>query len=367
LSITEDELLDRITSAATWDDRIGEIRRIPELFGQARHPSIYAAVAARVYRPHLSAQFAYVQWRGEYELPAVESAYARAFELTDGFSKVDAGDLAYCLQQEPQTLRVFRLILGYTTSELAVAVSEAASRTGLTPTNKARIEAIEAGSTPSASVARACAEAIHLLMSGQMWDVAPGDFRSKLAKPDTLEGWDTVRRFASAGVPYYILLHQRHYGGPFRTLLDATSRVRGDILESPLEQMLIRERVPFLRTGSSNQAEIAARFNLTVRPAPDFVIFEGTRTLSAIIECKQANDGGTARDKAARFNTLAGEARRLGGIPLFAVLDGLGWQRVPDALGPVVRYTDGRVFSLATLQDMLSVQPFPRLQGQAAY
>jgi hypothetical protein len=354
-----------VSSTTTWDERIEEIRRIPELFGEAQQAAVYAAVATRLYRPHLVAQIAYVQWRDEYELRQIQETYKRAFELTAGFSTVGVDELSEVLHQEPRTLRIFRLIIGYTSNEFSVAAREAATLNGLAPLTKARVDAIERGSTPSADSARACAWAIHLLMTGEMWDVATGDFRSKLEKPDTAEGWDTVRGFARAGVPYYVLLHQRHYGGPFRTLLDATSSARGDVLEIPLEELLVREGVPFLRTGSSNQGEVALRFNLTVRPAPDFVVFEGSRTLSAIIECKQANDGGTARDKASRFSTLAGEARRLGGIPVFAVLDGLGWQRVPDALGPVVRHTNGRVFSLATLEQILTVQPFPRLLGKA--
>ena len=91
------------------------------------------------------------------------------------------------------------------------------------------------------------------------------------------------------------------------------------------------------------------------------MIFNGSDTLLALLECKVANDGGTARDKAARYASLRGEANRLGGIPLFAMLAGLGWRRTADALGPVVRDTDGRVFTLPTLAEILTVQPFPRL------
>ena len=85
--------------------------------------------------------------------------------------------------------------------------------------------------------------------------------------------------------------------------------------------------------------------------------------LRALLECKGANDGGTARDKAARFRALRTEAMRLGGVPLFAVLAGLGWTRTTDALGPVVRDTDGRTFTIPTLQQMLTVQPFPTIAG----
>jgi hypothetical protein len=80
-----------------------------------------------------------------------------------------------------------------------------------------------------------------------------------------------------------------------------------------------------------------------------------------MLEAKAANDGGTARDKAARFAALSQEARRLGGVPLFALLSGLGWTRTQDALGPVVARCDGRVFTLATLPEMLTVDPFPDL------
>jgi hypothetical protein len=102
--------------------------------------------------------------------------------------------------------------------------------------------------------------------------------------------------------------------------------------------------------------------------APDFVVHDPGGTLRAILECKQANDGGTARDKASRFASLRNESVRLGGIPVFAVLAGLGWRRTADTIGPVIRDTDGRVFTLNTLDAMLAVEPFPGLvsRGETA-
>ena len=199
-------------------------------------------------------------------------------------------------------------------------------------------------------------------MRGQLFGTPPtGAVQPKIHKPDTIEGWASVQRYAAEGVPLAVFLHQRHYGGAFRQLLDATSTQRGDLLEDAVEELFRDHGVQFLRTGSHNQEQIARRFGLTVRPAPDFVVFNGSDTLRALLECKVANDGGTARDKAARYGTLRAEANRLGGIPLFAVLAGLGWRRTADALGPVVRDTDGRVFTFPTLADMLRVQPFPGL------
>ncbi len=98
-------------------------------------------------------------------------------------------------------------------------------------------------------------------------------------------------------------------------------------------------------------------------PAPDFVVFDHANRLQAMLECKGANDGGTARDKALRFKTLRAEALRLGGTPLLAVLGGLGWTRVNDTLGPVIRDCDGRVFTLTNLSEMVDVAPFPNLVG----
>jgi hypothetical protein len=223
------------------------------------------------------------------------------------------------------------------------------------------VKSLENGSRAKPQVAALCAETIDRLVSGTLWGQAPKGQRTKLDKFDTERGWETVRRLAASGVPYEAFLHQRHIGGAFRQLLDATSERRGALLEGPVEALLTSAGVSFLRTGSSSQGEIADRFNLTVRPAPDFVVFEPPASLRAMIECKQANDGGTARDKAARYRSLRQEATRLGGVALFAVLDGLGWQRVSDALGPVVRDTDGRVFTIETLPEMLTVEPFPAL------
>jgi hypothetical protein len=132
-------------------------------------------------------------------------------------------------------------------------------------------------------------------------------------------------------------------------------------LEDAVEDLFNASSVKFVRTGSDNQQEIERRFGLTVKPAPDFAIYDTRDSLRAILECKNANDGGTARDKASRFRSLRAESMRLGGIPLFGILSGLGWRRTRDALGPVIRDTDGRVFTLTTLSGILAVDPFPQL------
>jgi hypothetical protein len=362
--MTIEETVEAAASAATWDARIAVIRLIPERFGTASHQGVYAAIAKRVYVPNLAPDFAYVHWRDEYELKPLQDAYDRAVALTNDFASVSQPALRDTILAEPCTLRVFRLILGFTAQEFAAATHLVAEAAGTKPLTTGRVKSIEAGGAPRSAGADCCSRVIDLAMMGNLFRDAPTSaVRLKTAKPDTSDGWESIRRYAVNGVPLSVFLHQRLYGGAFRQLLDATSTERGDILEDAVAELFTSSQIPSIRTGSNNQEEIASRFGITVKPAPDFVVFDQTNTLRAMLECKGANDGGTARDKAARFRGLRAEATRLGGIPLFAVLAGLGWTRTADALGPVVRDTDGRVFTIPTLLEMLSAQPFPAIRG----
>ncbi|MBI2222006.1 MAG: hypothetical protein HYU53_12465 [Acidobacteria bacterium] len=368
--MTVDDAVTAAASAPSWDARVAAIRQILEQFGVAAHVDVYAAIARRIYVPSLAPDFAYVHWREEYELAGVQDAFDKARALTRGFVDVDRANLARVLLQEPATLRIFRVILGFTAQEFAAATTQLAatdtSVTAVAAISASRVKSIEAGGRINANIADACARVIDLTMRRQLFGASPTEgVRLKLDKPDTLAGWDTIRQYAASGVPLPVFLHQRLYGGAFRQLLDATSGKRGDILEDAVAELFQQNGVPSVRTGSQNQEEIARRFNITVRPAPDFVVFDRTDALKGMLECKAANDGGTARDKAARFRALRTEATRLGGIPLFAVLAGLGWTRTTDALGPVIRDTDGRTFTIPTLNEMLRVQPFPPLVGTA--
>lgn len=358
---TPEEVVAEIAAAAAWDQRVALIRRIPESFGTGQHGQLYAAVAQEVYVPHLAPDFAYVPWRDEYELAPMEHAYALADAATGGFTDVRPARLSQCLLDHPETLAVFRNIVGFIRPEFAAATKRVTASLGLPGLTLARVKSMERGVSQSAERCACTAELIHRVMTGDLFTSPTENTRRKQAKPDTADGWDSVRHFARRGVPYAMFLHQRHYGGAFRQLLDATSQQRGNVLEDAVEELFDRAEIQYIRTGSANQAEIERRFGLTVRPAPDFVVYSAGDTLRALLECKGANDGGTARDKAARFRTLRTEGTRLGGVPLFAVLAGLGWDRTSDALGPVVRDCDGRVFTLPTLPELLTVQPFPGL------
>lgn len=362
--MTLEEAVESVAQATTWDARIAAIRLIPEQFGTASHQEVYSAIARQVYVPSLAPDFAYVHWHDDYELPLAQQTYDLAHTLTAGFSKVGIDDLIRTLTAAPVTLRVFRLIIGFTAQEFAAATALVATGPGERPVTIGRVRAIETGAAAKPKTLKHCAAVIDQTMRKTLFGSSPSsEIRLKTDKPDTIDGWTSVQKYAAGGVPLAMFLHQRQYGGAFRQLLDATSSKRGDVIEDAVQELLVNMQVPFVRTGSNNQEEIATRFSLTVKPAPDFVMFDGKGVLRAILECKGANDGGTARDKAARFRSLREETKRLGGIPLFAVLAGLGWTRTADALGPVIRDTDGRTFTIPTLPEMATVQPLPMLAG----
>jgi hypothetical protein len=359
-----DDMAEAIVSADSWNARVSLVRQIPERFGISEHSDVYALVAERFYAPAVQSEFALVHWRQEYELEPLKSAYERAATETAGFTDVGPDKLATVIAEAPETLRVFRLLVGLLAVEFAAACALVCKERGCPPLKKATIERAERGRI-TRDTAEVCALTVDRLMNRSLFPRLPTqkNVRLKTDKPDTAEGWKSVRTYAAQGVPLPILLHQRAYGGAFRQLLDATSGSRGELLEEPVAQLFQAEGIPHIRTGTHNQSEVSQRFGLTVRPSPDFVIFDPARdTLCAILECKFANDGGTARDKAARYGSLRAEANRLGGVPLFAMLGGLGWKRTRDALGPVVRDTDGRTFGLATLRGMLETEPFPSLR-----
>ncbi len=327
---------------------------------------IFAKIARELYLPHLAPDFAYVHEAPFYGRAHFQAAYDTASNATNGFTQVDEETLTRVLVEAPRSLLVFRTMLGLTKDEFAHSTTIAGEQAGLEELSAGKIDSMERrGTATKLNQARVAARTIALVMGGTLFGESPPGLISKQNKPDTENGWTSASAFARDGVPYYVFLHQRHYGGAFRQILDATSTLRGDLIEDAVELLFTEQRIPFLRTGSHNQAEIADRFEVRVTPAPDFVVFDDAGSLRAMLECKGTNNGGTARDKALRFARLRDESVRLGGVPLLAILGGIGWARINDALGPVVRDTEGRVFTLSTLNSMLDVAPFPSLIGTA--
>jgi len=363
---TVEDTINLIVGATTWDERVNRMRQIPARHGTNEHAGIHAKVAKLLYVPHLALDFAYIHRADFYELPRFQLAYDKAAAATAEFTKVSVADLEAAIRAEPSVLLPLRVITGLTKGEFAASSVLVAEPLGLKPLTSSKVDSMERrGTRTTATQARVAAETTSQIMARTLFGAPPGMLKSKQDKPDTVAGWPTVQSYAAAGVPYAVFLHQRHYGGAFGQILNATSELRGNLIEDAVEALFAANKIPYIRTGPHNQAEIAARFELTVIPAPDFVVFDGTDTVRAVLECKGANDGGTARDKALRFERLRDECVRLGGLPLIGVLGGLGWTRVNDTLGPVVRDCDGRVFSVANVSEMLTVNPFPSLIGVA--
>jgi transcriptional regulator with XRE-family HTH domain len=240
-----------IERAVSWDERVARIRNVPTLHGTAEHKEIFAEVARRLYVPHLSPDFAYVPVDAFYDLPTFQAAYSAADRATEHFTRISVEHLALVLNEDPTILLPLRVLLGLTRQELAAATKLVAEPLDLKALSASKVDNMERkGSKPTPDQARIVAETIDRAMAQTLFGDPPGELRSKQDKPDTADGWESVHRYAVEGVPLAMFLHQRHYGGAFRQLLDATSTKRGDQIEDVVEALFVQHRIPYIRTGS---------------------------------------------------------------------------------------------------------------------
>ena len=192
-------------------------------------------------------------------------------EPQDGFTEITEDDLKKTIENDPKTLLVFRTILGLTREEFAQSTTLAGQPVGLASLTPGKVDSMERhGSATTADQALVAAMTLRLVMDGTLFGKPPAGLRSKQAKPDTAHGWESVQKFATRGVPFATFLHQRHYGGAFRQVLDATSTQRGNLIEEAVQTLFKEHRVPFLRTGNNNQAEIASRFEVRCHTCAGF-------------------------------------------------------------------------------------------------
>jgi hypothetical protein len=350
-----------VVRTGSWAERTAAIRGVPAEFPGKEHQEVFAEVGRAFYQGKLAPHFHLIPWPEKYrDRDGFNAAYEAAATATNGFSDVSPQMIYEAISSDPASLRIFRLIIGYTPAELASSAKELEGA----DIGKAAIERMEEGRQPSKRSLPAINPLARLLarvVSGSGGYNVPTElkkagFRGKTDKPDTEDGWATVERFHRDGVPYSELLYQRFYGGSYRQLQDAGGTKKGDILEDAVEELFDNLDVPYVRTVPGTQATAGRKFGISVQPAPDFIIHDGEKA-RGLLECKSAGDGGTARDKAGRFGALRVEANRLGGIPVLAVLEGLGWRRLNDALGPVIRDCDGRVFCPSNLGDLAQIDP----------
>ena len=259
---TIEETVEHIVAATGWNQRIAQIRLIPQHHGTGEHVGIYATVARRLYLEHLAPDYAYIHEAPFYEQEHFLAAYEAASAATAGFTKVSEDDVARALVETPRSLLVFRTILGLTKEEFAHSTVLAGGPFGLNPLTSGKVDAMERhGTTTSQEQGRVAARTVLAAIDGSLFGDPPTGLKSKQAKADTARGWDSVRAFAVGGVPFGLFLHQRHYGGAFRQVLDATSTRRGDLIEDAVEALFRQHRCPYIRTGAHNQEEIARRLD----------------------------------------------------------------------------------------------------------
>lgn len=178
----------------------------------------------------------------------------------------------------------------------------------------------------------------------------PRDTIHRLSKFDTQTGTESLRHASSQHVPYAMLLYERFLGRPFASHRDAVSELVGDVMENAIEERLSRSRVTFRKT---KRAERIPGFD----QAPDFIIPDEINP-AVIIEAKITGDDGTARDKATRIERLAAirdERVRSGekAFQVVACIDGRGFGVRREDMRRMLLRTDGKVFTLATLDQMV--------------
>jgi hypothetical protein len=293
---------------------------------------------------------------------ASETAFTESYEhlarATDGFRTITRDTLLDAVTSRPSSLAPLRMILSLTRNELAFTMHLAHPELSVTDTTLRKFEqrSEPADDNRGHRLATIIVEVALGIMNGTLLTVPPparSVFHSKLDHFDTRHGWSGVSAAALAGVPYSALLYQRYVGGTWRQAQDTYSEVKGDaVLELPLRQWLDARGIPYYHSpaGATGAAQTATRFHLS--PGPDFVLPPSSPTV--VLECKVGEDGGTVRDKAARVKNLA-EAARQRGLAACALIDGKGWEQRASALVEVVVATEGRTYTLQTLDYLLEV------------
>lgn len=363
------QLLDRVSSLAGRTDQaaIREIARAAASppVAELESPLDAALVqTAKAFTSLLSQTFQAVAWNKDvlYDETGFQNAYARVLELSKGFSKIQAKDLASILRTFPPSILVFRLIAALSLDEISTLL-QTTQGVDLSKDIMREFElGREVGKTHREKWNGAC-DALGRVLSdsiaGNLLElpamVDKDRFRERKAKPDTLQGWEDVRKSAEQGVDYWILLYQRYVGGFFRQAMDASSSIKGDILEDAIVSLLQANRIPFYRTRPREKIP-------GWEQAPDFLLPNRDNPTVAI-EAKLAEDGGTARDKAARIERLCREAQEKGVLPL-AVIDGKGFYRINDVTAPIIRNTLGETYTLKTVERVLEIPKVASLRGK---
>ena len=280
-----------------------------------------------------------------------ERGYQTLKRSTENFSVVTAETVEAAVVSRPIAFVVFRSILGFTPPEWAYVTTE---RTGVR-VDQGAARSLDRSvrlrpSTPrtlgtnlSDQRLRAMIRAgVETLRAGAGPIPDSGPLLHRLNKVDTKEGIQSLQPLADLGVPYAVMLYERFLGRPFASHRDAVSELVGNVVESAIKDVLIAAGVSFRETG---RAERITGFD----QAPDFIIPDEFNPV-ALIEAKLTEDDGTARDKVARvqrLRTLRDESGK--DYDVIACIAGRGFKVRREDMRRILKSTDGKVFTLATL------------------
>lgn len=288
-----------------------------------------------------------------------QAAYEVLKRHTQAFSVFTEDTVWKALREDGMTLVVLRTILGFSPPEWAdlarsereCDVPQNAARTLDTKVRKNRKLFAREGDNGGVTTARTRAlvsVAVEYITRGA--PPAAQDTVHRLAKVDTASGILSIQHAANFHVPYAVLLYERYLGRPFASHRDSVSELVGDVMESAIEEQLLRRRITFRKTG---RAERIDGFD----QAPDFFV-PTELSPTVIIEAKITGDDGTARDKVARILRLASmrDERERGRQPSFelvACIDGRGFGVRRQDMRDMLLATRGKVFTLAALNQLV--------------
>ena len=293
---------------------------------------------------------------GFIEYPVFEQGYEALKQATANFSRISPQEILTATLKIPVIFVVLRAMLGFTPPEWAyiasqpagIVVSQGSARTldrkiRFNPLTPLKLTGLSADRLKS-MIEIAC----QLLVEG-----APTIDKAslhRLDKADTRNGIQGTQALATLGVPYAMLLYERFLGRPFAGHRDSVSEMVGDLLESAIEDVLVKAGISYRKT---KRAERLPEFD----QAPDFIV-PSEFNPQVIIEAKITEDDGTARDKATRIQHL-GELSLAGRPPdqpkfeVIACIGGRGFGVRKEDMKKILLATRGKVFTMKTLHRMV--------------
>lgn len=326
----------------------------------------YFRQCARLYAQQLSPSFHMIPWDTKQLLQEDEFAaiYDRVMELLPDFADATPERVAEVLRAEPRSLVLFRMIMAYTPNQVSYMLrQEFGLRLSGDSLDAIEKQGVKGGTALATRWHAACPSLGSLIfraVTGHLLAFREGvevdKFRRLTDKADTRKEWESVADAAKQGVTYSALLYQRYVGSVFGQAVNASSSIKADLLEGPVERLLQEHRVPYYRVGA--REKVAGW-----EQAPDFFVPDRDEP-SVVIEAKVAEDGGTARDKASRIERLS-RAAYARNVTLISVVDGLGFHRINDVLAPILGNSKGLVYTYKNLPEIMQVPVLKAFEGTA--